>query len=117
MGYRPTIICGKTEIMLGKFYGYIDGLMELESIKWLIKKKKVDDSGLIKFDWCPEGPEITFTADEFREYIDLYEKDINNTDFTKTHIDYYPKPYNLLKIYPKLKRIYKNNKPKTIEWG
>ena len=116
MGYRPTITCGNESHEFGKFYSYIKYAEDIKSIEWLREHKMIND--LLIYFWNGVGPSITFSAEEFREFIDLYEQDINNYDFSK--IDYYinyPKPYKLSDDWDKFKEIYDNNEPKIIEWG
>ena len=116
MGYRPTIICENERHEFGKFYGYIGITEELKSIKWLQENNKIDEPEI--YCWSGFGPQISFSAEEFREFIDLYEQDINNYDFSNIN-NYitYPKPYKLSDSWNKFKEIYDNDKPKIIEWG
>lgn len=115
MGYRPTIVCEEKEIELGKFYGYVE-LEGLESIKWLIEHNKINEDEVDMFNYLPFEPIIHFTAEEFRDFIDLYEKDINN--YNRQSAIKYPVPnYKISDWYPDFLEIYDNNSPKTIEWG
>ena len=119
MGYRPTICCLEDNWEFGKFYGYVK-LDGLKSIKWLIDHGKLDDDPEIVFlgGW---GPEICFTADEFREFIDLYQEDINNYDWngeTKCGIKYDSAPnYKMSDYWPNFNEVCKNNSYKIIYWG
>lgn len=83
MGYRPSIyVDGEMMIEFGKFYGYVD-LDNLKSIKWLEEHGKIEYGGLndpVDVFWSGYGPAINFTADEFREFWDLYIQDINEYD-------------------------------------
>ena len=115
MGYRPTIICGDKKIRLGKFYGYVD-LDYLKSIKWLIEHKKIEDDTTLIFDYSNTEPTIEFTAEEFREFFDLYEEDIKDFRFDLSYIKY-PSNYRFMEHYPELKEIYDNDEPKVIDWG
>lgn len=114
MGYRPTIICKETntEIELGKFYGYVK-LDGLKSIEWLKNHKPEVDTDMFNFGGF--GPEIKFTADEFREFMDIYEKDINEYQ----DYDYisYDKPFKISDWNKKYDDIYNNEFDKIIEWG
>ena len=112
MGYRPTIICKDVEIELGKFYGYsnLDGL---KSIEWLKNHKPDIDVDI--FNYAIYGPTISFTADEFRDFMDLYEKDINDYKFVNNLS--YDKPFKLSDWNKKYKDIYDNDLDKIIEWG
>ena len=112
MGYRPTIICKDVEIELGKFYGYVK-LDGLKSIEWL-KNHKPDVELEFEFN-CWFGPTIEFTADEFREFMDIYEKDIN--DYQDYDYISYPKPYKISDYYKEYEDIYNNEFDKIIEWG
>ena len=124
MGYRAGIYVNGTLINeLPKFYGYIDYdlLASLPSIKWLLNSKKLEEElGYAMGDLdCIflglHGPEIEFTAREFREFMTLY-----IFDFEKYGRDIwceYPKGYNLLYSKKWLKDVYNNNADKVIEWG
>lgn len=116
MGYRPTIICKdtNTEIELGKFYGYIK-LDNLKSIEWLKNHKCFTDTDIDLFNLGCYGIAIEFTADEFREFMDLYEKDIN--DYQDYDYISYPKPYKISDHYKEYEDIYNNEFDKIIEWG
>lgn len=115
MGYRPSIKCKDIEIELGKFYGYVK-IEGLESIKWLIDNNKVMEEEIDMFNYLSFGPSIKFNAEEFRQFFDLYEKDINNYDFDKDFICY-PKDFKFFDNYPGLEEIYQNNNDKVIYWG
>ena len=102
MGYRPTINCkelgSSCYLELGKFYGYVK-LENLKSIKWLIDNKffneeEIEDPYMAFIGGY--GPSYNFTAEEFREFIKLYEKDINEYDYSEVN-DYpvYEKPYSI----------------------
>ena len=98
MGYRPSIyVNGELMIEFGKFYGYVD-LDNLKSIKWLDEHGKIEYSGLpndpVDPFWSGDGPEIEFTADEFREFWDLYIQDINEYDFNEYSYIAYDQPYD-----------------------
>lgn len=96
MGYRPSIYINDVFIIeFGKFYGYVD-MGNLKSIKWLKDHKKLmDENDPENYVFCGGwGPEIKFTADEFREFWDLYIQDINEYDFSVDGYIDYDKPYN-----------------------
>ena len=130
MGYRPSIyVDGELMVEFGKFYGYVDH-NDLKSIKWLEDHKKIelpdidgDDHGWI-FYYSNLGPEIEFTADEFREFWDLYIQDINDHDFSNDGIKY-DKPFDSEITWKKYsclpgtfkEMIYDTEKTKVIEWG
>lgn len=113
MGYRASIICGDYDIELPKFYGYVKH-SDLYSIKWLIKHNKIEDSDL--FYYSSVTDDIHFTADEFREFIDLYQKDINEYNFLSANISY-EKPYIINEHYKGFNDIYSNDKDKIMYWG
>ena len=96
MGYRPSIyIDNKFIFEFGKFYGYVDH-DDLKSIKWLNEHGKIEYDGLNEpgdVFFGGYGPRIEFTADEFREFWDLYIQDINEHDFSHDGIKY-DKPYD-----------------------
>ena len=94
MGYRPSIyINDEFVIEFGKFYGYVD-LSNLKSIKWLEEHGKIyeDEYNTLCNAWGEV--EIKFTADEFREFWDLYIQDINEYDFSVDGYIDYDKPYD-----------------------
>lgn len=125
MGYRPTIycpMCGEDCFCeLGKFYGY-EPLDNLESIKWLRDHEKIE-----KDDDDPFFTNVVlmFNAEEFREFITLYEKDINNFEFSSEDYIKYDKPYNVKEAWnsygngrlPDFETIFNNQYEKIIEWG
>lgn len=114
MGYRPRIKCGKYIHEFGKFYGYVN-LENLKSTKWLLDHNKLDEYGLDNFTFNI-GPTIDFTADEFREFIDLYQEDINGYDFSKYRI-YYEPNFKMSEHWSDFDEVYNNNDPVTIDWG
>lgn len=114
MGYRPTIICGSDRFEYGKFYGYVDH-EKLKSIQWLLDHNKIED---IWDDFLGGwDPTIEFTPNEFREFITLYEQDINDYEFDDYLIDAYPKPFKMSDHWDKFNDIFNNNENKIIEWG
>lgn len=127
MGYRPSIYQnGEFIVEFGKFYGYIGG-EGLKSLKWLVDSGKLDqeiedwlaeDEPMQIFSYSPNGPSIMFTADEFREFIKLYEDDINNHDFSDDGIDY-DKPFDIFEWCnsKKFKEVYDNDEDVEICWG
>ena len=112
MGYRPSIICKDVEIELGKFYGYVK-LDDLKSIEWLKNHKSEIDTDYFDFGYL-YSPTISFTADEFREFMDIYEKDIN--DYQDYDYISYPKPYKISDYYKEYRDIYDNDLDKIIKW-
>lgn len=119
MGYRPTICCREDNWEFGKFYGYVK-LDNLKSIKWLVdhdKLKEYDNDPEIAFTCC--YPEIVFTAEEFREFIDLYQADINSYDFKKdARINYETQPnFKMSDYWPTFDEVYNNESHKIIYWG
>ena len=117
MGYRPTICCGEDIWEFGKFYGYVE-LDNLKSIKWLVdhdKLKEYDNDPEIAFTCYPE---IVFTAEEFREFIDLYQADINSYDFKDAHINYATQPdFKMSDYWENFNDVYNNEYDKIIYWG
>lgn len=120
MGYRPTICCREDSWEFGKFYGYVK-LDNLKSIKWLIDHNKLeeyDNDPDIAFGTC--GPEIVFTANEFREFIDLYQEDINNYDYENniSGINYTTEPnFKMSDWWSNFDEVYNNEYHKIIYWG
>lgn len=125
MGYRPSIYeivdgetgasVGRFVTELGKFYGYVK-LDDLSSIKWLIDHGKIDDGDQDLFGYgC--GPQLHFTADEFREWLNIYEEDINNFNFEEDSYIKYDKPFRILDHWPELKDTLESNNDKFVELG
>lgn len=125
MGYRPGIyVDGELMVEFGKFYGYVDH-DDLKSIKWLDDHGKIDayesEYDIVFIGGL--GPRIEFTADEFREFWDLYIQDINDHDFSNDGIKY-DKPFDseiTWKEYSCLpgtfkEMVYDTDKPKVVEW-
>lgn len=118
MGYRPTICCREDTCEFGKFYGYVK-LDNLKSIKWLVdhdKLKEYDNDPEIAFTcW---DVEIVFTAEEFREFIDLYQDDINSYDFKDSGIKYATQPnFKMSNCWPSFEEVYNSEYHKIIYWG
>lgn len=124
MGYRPSIyVDGELIIEFGKFYGYVDHSDNLKSVMWLKNHDKIDDDE--KF-FGGYGPEIKFTADEFREFWDLYIQDINEYDFSVDGYIDYDKPYDPEETWSYYsgssgttfkEAVYDTDDEKTIIWG
>lgn len=113
MGYRMYIECrGYTEFEFPKFYGYVK-LDGLKSIKYLLDKKLIKDPE--EFNTLNFGPSFAVTAEEFREFMDLYQEDIQNYDFSSYCISY-DKPFLLSDYWKYFKVVYDNDYPKHIEW-
>ena len=115
MVYRPTISAPNGFcIELGKFYGYID-LDNLKSIHWLVEHNKIEADSIDIFNWSGYGPEIEFTAEEFREFIDLFQEDVNT--HTNSYLNY-PPNYQIQDMFPEFKkRCYNTKESKTIFWS
>ena len=112
MGYRPMIKCRDVKFELGKFYGYVE-LENLKSIEWLFNHGKIEEIHDVSY-----YPEIHFTADEFREFMDLYQQDINQFDFESDGCFIkYDKPFRISDWYAEYPQIYDNDDDKIIEWG
>lgn len=121
MGYRPYIYIKEegwqSGIELTKFYGYVD-LNECKSIDWLVDHNKVEDPNILNY--VGLGPDIEFTAEEFREWLDLYISDIAVCRKTNNIVFYgfggipYPVSFD---EYPELKDIYDDDRSKMVEWG
>lgn len=117
MGYRPYIYIKEkgdsSAIELYKFYGYVE-LDGLESIKWLSDHKKLECTDI--FNYAGFGPDIEFTASEFREWFDLYQKDVvkyrksNNLGDDDTS-------ESIFDEHPGLREIYLDARSKIVWWG
>ena len=112
MGYRPYIYIKEegwpSGIELSKFYGYVDH-KECKSITWLLDHEKIEDPYTF---YAGEGPYIEFTAEEFREWFELYWSDM--AAYRETHNMEQYGPYD---EYPELKDIYDDDRSKMVEWG
>lgn len=119
MGYRPYIYIKEegwqSGIELSKFYGYVDH-KECKSIDWLLDHEKVEYPDI--FYYVGLGPDIEFTAEEFREWFELYCSDIAAYRETHNIIGQDGVPYPVsFDEYPELKDIYDDNGSKMVEWG
>lgn len=115
MGYRPTIryMGSTTGIELGKFYGYLEKekYKTLPSVQYLFDHYKIFNREDPSAEFMFGGePTIIFTADEFREWFDLYCEDIRNS--SEEDSDYYP-----LDDDDELYYMYENDAVKVVEWG
>lgn len=112
MGYRPYIYIKEegwqSGIELSKFYGYVDH-KECKSITWLLDHEKIEDSYIF---YAGEGPYIEFTAEEFREWFELYWSDM--AAYREIHN---MEQYGPFDEYPELKDIYDDDRSKMVEWG
>lgn len=76
MGYRLEISKSEHKKRCGKLYGYVENEKELKSYKWLkingFLKNLVDD-------WYDYNvnPKIILDSNEFKEFIKLYNEDMN----------------------------------------
>lgn len=111
MGYRLNISDETKTVELGKFYGYVD-LYGVSSVDYLYELGKIDDADI--FNWMPSGPEFDLDAEQFRTFMDLYCKDIQNYDFGSSSITYPGR--DIYKYYPELKEMYNNDKVKHLAW-
>ena len=76
MGYRLEISKMKHTYCAGKMYGYRYNTEELKSYKWLLEHGFV--TGKEEF-WHYDGnPKIVLNRLEFKEFIKLYNEDLNN---------------------------------------
>lgn len=114
MGYRPYIEeKGESSgIELYKFYGYVN-LDDLESIKWLLDHKKLEDPDI--FNYAGFGPSIEFTDSEFREWFDLYRKDV--VKWRKSNNLGNDTSESIFDDHPGLKEIYLDTRSKIVWWG
>lgn len=80
------------------------------------KLKEYDNDPEIAFTCC--YPEIVFTAKEFREFIDLYQADINSYDFKDARINYATQPdFKMSDYWKNFNDVYNNEYHKIIYWG
>lgn len=73
MGYRLGIIEKKDSYYGTKLFGYQDN-RDLESFKYLLKLGKVEENEYFGYS---SDQSITLTDTEFREFIKLYNEDLN----------------------------------------
>lgn len=111
MGYYLNITDGKIHIELPKFYGYVD-LYGLLSPDYLYDLGKIEATDI--FYWSPDGPEFDLDPEQFRTFMDLYQKDIQQYHFSSGSIYYSDR--DLYKHSPKLRDLYENNKTKHLDW-
>lgn len=119
MGYRPTIkILGqkKPSIELGKFYGYIYNLRNQESIKYLLDQKLITDDDVVMFEIGYYYTHIVMSSEQFKKFIDKYQQDIRDYDWTKTPYTY-PEDFKISDYYSEFEKIYNDERPKIVTWG
>lgn len=78
MGYRLTVeqIQKEPQFYGTKLYGYVDDVTKLKSFQWLAEHNKIDPEE-DRYCWDAYGSmDIRLTAKEFREFIALYEEDL-----------------------------------------
>ena len=145
MGYRAGFWKETGEFIneLPKFYGYLDNciLQKLDSIKWLLKHDKLKEEMDFGFGDISSvfadfsHPEINFSPEEFREFINLYNKDFIKYRYTiwQPHFNRLSEEYpykdgdilysndfigfDLLEKLTWLKELYNNDENKIMRWG
>lgn len=75
MGYRLEMSKIKHSACGGKLYGYVDDEKKLKSHQWLLEKGYIDGDECWGYG-C--NPQIVLSPDEFKEFIKLYNEDVNN---------------------------------------
>lgn len=113
MGYRLYCRDDKNEVCYGKLYAYTDcDVDKLASFKYLLDIGKVEEEDAISFE-CDWNAEITLTAEEYRKFIDLYEKDYEAHSgemyFRKGNYSKYPRE-------KEQEELYQRDTEKIIEW-
>lgn len=105
MGYRLEISEIKHKACGGKLYGYTDET-NFKSRQYLIDKNylEVDESEYWSYGF---NPQIILTAQEFREFINLYNEDWNNSGKNK----------DCILNDEKIKELMENDNNKLLEWG
>lgn len=86
MGYRLEVSEEKPTICGGKLYGYIEDkdLKKLKSYKWLKKEGYVEGGEEWDYGF---NPKIVLSAEDFREFFDLYLEDYNKIYGCKVTIE------------------------------
>lgn len=74
MGYRLEMSKVKYSSCGGKLFGYTENDKELKSYQWLVKNGYIDEDEY--FDYG-NNPKILLGANEFKEFINLYNEDWN----------------------------------------
>jgi hypothetical protein len=108
MGYRPDIMDTKRPELRfydTKLYGYVDH-EQLSSFKYLLSIGKVDEDVIWDYSWQNE---MILTAEEFRKFMPLYEKEFDELMSFGKLKDYYD--YNIIQ------ELLKTDNDKHIEWG
>ena len=106
MGYRISIKDGVNSYYGTKHYGYYDYYKEheFESYKYLLSIGKMDGDEL--FDYGYYG-DIELTPEEFRIFIELYNKEYN--EFRSVSHD--------MMEEPEIISLYNSDRNKQISWG
>lgn len=79
MGYRLEISKMKHAYCAGKLYGYTTE-EDLKSHKWLLEHEYI--TGDEYWSYCT-NPKIVLTAREFKEFIKLYNEDLNDLGWSE----------------------------------
>ena len=80
MGYRLEISKkAYTGFSGGKLYGYIEEekLKKCKSFRWLVERGYLEEEDVDTFDYGAEHTTV-LTAEEFKEFIELYKEDMKN---------------------------------------
>lgn len=106
MGYRLEISEIKYKACGGKLYGYSDE-KQLKSHKYLVEKGYLDGDEYFGYGY---NPSIPLRADEFKEFIKLYNEDYNE----KRQLDGENKDCIINDRY--IKELLESDESKLLEW-
>ena len=109
MGYRPEIrdLQNPNLRFYGtKLYGYVSDDLELPSRRYLISIGKVEEGDFWDY---PFPHEMTLTAEQFRKFMELYEKDFDEYGEFGKLSEYHD--YNVIQ------ELLKSESDKHIEWS
>lgn len=110
MGYRPEFKDTNNQGLCfygTKLYGYVSDESKLPSCQFLVLIGKVDPE---EIEWWGYGftHEMVLTPEQFRNFMDLYEKDYY--DFRGCSLSEYPD-------YSIIQKLKESENDKHIEWG
>lgn len=112
MGYRLCIeqIQKEPQLYGTKLYGYVTDVTKLKSFQWLAEHNKIDPE---EDRYCWEGyasMDIRMTANEFRDFIDLYAEDLS-TEYNYQWNHFHEDEVGIFM------ELYESDNDKIVSWG